>query len=28
MQNSLTVPMYIGEGGRLKKLSTEFVLRL
>jgi len=28
MQNSLTVPMYIGEDGKLKKLSTEFVLRL
>jgi hypothetical protein len=27
MQGSLAVPMYIGEGGKLKKLSSEFVLR-
>ena len=27
MQNGFAVPMYIGEGGKLKKLPTEFVLR-
>jgi len=27
MQSGLTVPMYIGENGKLKKCKTEFVLR-
>lgn len=27
MNNSLTVPMYVGAGEKLKKLSNEFVLR-
>jgi hypothetical protein len=27
MQNGFTVPMYIGENGKLKKVSKEFVLR-
>ena len=27
MNNSLTVPMYVGVGNKLKKLKDEFVLR-
>jgi hypothetical protein len=27
MKNSLTVPMYVGVSGKLKKLKDEFVLR-
>ena len=27
MNNSLTVPLYVGVGEKLKKLSDEFVLR-
>ena len=27
MSNSLTVPMYVGVGNKLKKLKDEFVLR-